>query len=284
VRAWNLRRIIGIAEALTNVNLQAYVVATILLGVMVLGLTFISTAYVSYREIVSPLWGLKALSSFYSADTNSSSGILVAFTMLPALIALTCMSMRSRALIIANASISRVDVLAASYFIVLVLTLGIAAYTAIYWGTIKYSLLACRNVDPLTFALGAAAIVTAFTLPTMLEGVAISSIIAAKVRYGLLEAFALFIALLFILPVVDALSISVGMEVMHSAALPEYVMSAIVPGEGFARLTAIALGVPNAAEPGVNYMVVAAMSTTSLAITILAGTALFIRSAEVRGA
>ncbi len=284
MRAGAFRRVVSIAEALAEVNLQVYVVVAILFGVVVLGLTFTNTAYVSYREVVSPLWGLKALSPFYSADTNSSSGVLVAFTMLPALIALTCMSMKSRALIIANAPVTRAEVLAASYFMVLVLALGIAAYTAIYWGTVKYSLLACKSVDPLIFALGAAAIVTAFTLPTMMEGVALSSIIAAKWRYGLLEAFALFIALLFVLPAVNTLSLAVGTEVMHTAALPEYVMSAIAPGEGFARLTAIALGIPNAMEPGVNYVVVAIISVVSLATSTFAGAVLFIKSAEVRGA
>ncbi len=284
MRAGTFRRVVSIAEALTEANLRVYVIVAILFGVMVLGLTFTNKAYVSYREIASPLWGLKALSSFYGADTNSSSGILVAFTMLPALIALTCMSVKSRALIITNAPVSRAEVLAASYLIVLVLTLGIAAYTAVYWGTVRYSLLVCKNVDPPTFALGAATIVTAFTLPTMLEGVALSSIIAAKWRYGLLEAFVLFIALLFVLPIVNSLSLAVGTEVIHTAALPEYVMSAIAPGEGFARLTAIALGIPNATEPGVNYVVVAIISVASLTTLTLAGAALFIKSAEVKGA
>ncbi len=280
----NIRRIVNTAEALVEVNMHAYVLATIILGVMVLGLTFITTAYVSFRDVANPLWGLNALSPFYDADTNSSSGVLAAFTMLPALIALTCMGVRSKALIIANAPLSRADVLAASYFIVLVLTAGIAAYTAVYWGVVKYSLLVCKNIDPLTFALGATTIVTAFTLPTMLEGVAISSLIAAKTKYGLSEAFAVFIALLVILPIVGGLSISVGTEVLHTAAIPEYVMSAIVPGEGFARLAAVALGVPGAAMNGVNYLVVATISSASLATMMLVGAALFIKSAEVRGA
>ncbi len=284
MRAGTFRRVVSIAEALIEANLQIYVIVAILFGVMVLGLTFMNTAYVSYRDITSPLWGLKALNSFYGADTNSSSGILVAFTMLPTLIALTCMSMKSRALIITNAPVTRAEVLAASYLIVLVLALGIAAYTVVYWGTVKYSLLACKNVDPLSFALGATAVVTAFTLPTMLEGVAMSSIIATKWRYGLLKAFVLFIVLLFVLPIVNSLSLAMGTEMMHTAALPEYVMSAITPGEGFARLTAIALGVPNATEPGVNYVIVAIISVASLATLTLAGTALFIKSAEVKGA
>lgn len=283
MKAGTFRRVVSIAEVLTEVNLQVYVIVAILFGVMVLGLTFMNVAYVSYWDLASPLWGLKALSPLYSADTNSASGILVAFTMLPALIALTCMGMKSRALIIANAPVTRTEVLAASYLIALALSLGITAYAAIYWGTVKYSLLACKSIDPLTFALGAAAIVAAFTLPTMLEGVAISSIIAAKWRYGLLKAFALFLALLVILPTLNSLSLAVGTEMMHTAALPEYVMSAAAPGEGFARLVAIALGVPNAVEPGVNYVVVAIVSITSLAALTLAGAALFIKSAEVRG-
>ena len=280
----SVRRIVYAAEALVEVNMHVYVLATIILGVVVLGLTFTNVARVSFREVANSLWGLEALNPFYGADASGGSGILVAFTMLPALIALTCMGMRSKALIIANAPLSRADMLAASYFIVLMLSAGIAAYTAVYWGVVKYSLLVCKNVNPLMLALGAAVIVTAFTLPIMLEGVAISSLIAAKTKYDLSKTFVVFVTLLVVLPVVWGLCDWAGTEVLHNTAVTEYVMSAIVPGEGFARLAAVALGVPGAARNGVNYLVVAATSSASLAIMTLVGIASFIKSAEVRGA
>ena len=280
----SVRRIVYAAEALVEVNMHAYVLATVILGAVVFGLTFMNTARVGLGDLINPLWGLEALNTFYDADRNSSSGVLVALTMLPALIALTCMGAKSKTLIIVNAPLSRADVLAASYLIALTLTAGIAAYTATYWGVVKYLLLICRNVDPLTFALGATAIVTAFTLPTMLEGVAISSLIAARMKYGMFEAFAVFIALLVTLPVVWGLCSWVGSEVLHITAVTEYVMAAIVPGEGFARLVAVALGVPGAAINGVNYSIVAAISSASLATLTLVGVTSFIRSAEVREA
>ncbi len=280
----SVRRIMYAAEALVEVNMHAYVLATLILGAVVFGLTFMNTARVGLRDLINPLWGLEALNTFYDADSNSSSSVLVALTMLPALIALTCMGAKSKTLIIVNAPLSRADVLAASYLIALTLTAGIATYTATYWGVVKYLLLICRNVDPLTFALGATAIVTAFTLPTMLEGIAISSLIAARTKYGMFEAFAVFIALLVTLPVVWGLCSWAGSEVLHITAVTEYVMAAIVPGEGFARLAAVALGVPGAAINGVNYSIVAAISSASLATLTLVGVTSFIRSAEVREA